>query len=315
MRSIGSQWSRDTLNYKRWMVVAVIVATIVLGAWAYLVVSYDSPLGTDNVIVIEASTSTSNESNDVLATLSFQDGAEDLDWASTLIELNIDDEIYTCSFGSQSIAAAGDSKVNSRLSSDGVTFSTTIDATSEDEFTHLSIPMQQEGNESTFTLRASKTDIFLSDDVQWMYLSGKTFQEVKSVNQSEMSNETSDRLEWYTYDLAAHRITPNEGTYVLLQDDVYYKVQFLSYYNDKDESRHISILSSALTPEEHPALQDSTLVIPSPCLIETSGNSTVWNATETILLYEQDVDICGAECKITFNITYEMVDVKTENTT
>ena len=290
------------------------MTTIVLAAWSYLVVSYDSPLGTDNVVVVERS-STSNGSNDVLATLSFQDGAEDLDWASMLIEIEANEQSYTCSFGSQSIDADESGKVISRLSSDGVTFSTTIDATSEDEFTYLSIPMQQEGNESGFTLRASKTDIFLNDAVQWMYLSGKTFQEVNSVNQSEMSNETSDRLEWYTYDLAAHRIIPNEGIYVFLQDDVYYKVQFLSYYNDKDESRHISILSSALMPEEHPALQDSTLVIPSPCLIETSGNSTVWNAAETILLYEQDVDICGVECKIKFNITYEMVDVKTENMT
>ena len=294
------------------MVATALVATIVLAAWTYLVVSYDSPLGTDNVVVVERS-STSNGSNDVLATLSFQDGAEDLDWASMLIEIEANEQLYTCSFGSQSIDVDESGKVISRLSSDGVTFSTTIDATSEDEFTHLSIPMQQEGNESEFTLRASKTDIFLSDDVQWAYLSEKTFQEVNSVNQSEMSNETSDRLEWYTYDLAAHRITPNEGTYVLLQDDVYYKVQFLSYYNDKDESRYISILSSALTPEKHPALQDPTLIIPSPCIIETSGNSTVWTAAETILLYEQDVDICGPECKITFNITYEMVDVKTEN--
>ena len=66
------------------MVATALVATIVLAAWTYLVVSYDSPLGTDNVVVVERS-STSNGSNDVLATLSFQDGAEDLDWASMLM--------------------------------------------------------------------------------------------------------------------------------------------------------------------------------------------------------------------------------------
>ena len=53
---------------------------------------------------------------------------------STLIEIEVNDTSYTCSFGSQSIEAESNAKVNSRLSSDGVTFSTTIDATSEDAF-------------------------------------------------------------------------------------------------------------------------------------------------------------------------------------
>ena len=68
------------------MVATALVATIVLGAWTYLVVSYDSPLGTDNVVAIDRSP-TSNGTSDILATLSFEDGAEDLDWASMLIEI------------------------------------------------------------------------------------------------------------------------------------------------------------------------------------------------------------------------------------
>ena len=291
----------------------VLVATIVLAAWTYLVVSYDSPLGTDNVVVVDRSP-TSNGTSDLLATLSFEDGAENLDWTSLLIEIQVAEESYTCSFGSQSIDASENAKVNSRLSSDGVTFSTTIDATSEDSFTYLSIPMQGEGNESHHTLRASKTDVFFGEAIQWLYRSGLSFQEVNSVNESELSNSTADRLEWYSYDLAAHRITPNDGTYVLLQEGILYKMQFISYYNDKDESRHISILTSALVPEEHPALLDSTLVIPSPCLIETSGDTIQWNATESIVLREQDTNICGEDCSMNIEITYEMIAVKIENT-
>ena len=287
------------------MVAAVLVATIILGVWTYLVVSYDSPLGTDNVVVIEQ-TSTSNGSNDVLATLSFQDGAEDLDWASTLIEVEVNDQSYTCSFGSQSVDGTSNGNINSRLSSDGVTFSTTIDATSEDDFTYLSIPIQQEGNETMYTLRASKTDVYLSDDVLWAYVT-ESFQEVESFNESELSNSTDERLEWYTYDLSAHRVTPNEGTYILVQNSTMYKMQFISYYNEDDESRHISVLTSALPAQDHPALQDSTLVIPSPCLIETSENSNHWNATQSIVLREQDVNICDIECNIEFLITYEMM--------
>ena len=52
-------------------------------------------------------------------TLSFQDGAENLDWASMMIEVVVDEQSYTCSFGSQSVAVDEDAKVNSRLSSDG----------------------------------------------------------------------------------------------------------------------------------------------------------------------------------------------------
>ena len=91
-------------------------------------------------------------------------------------------------------------------------------------------------------------------------------------------------------------------------------MQFLSYYNENDESRYISMLTSALTPEEHPALLTPDLVVPSPCLIETTGDSVRWNATEAIRLREQDIDICGENCTMDINITYEMVAVKTENT-
>ena len=289
------------------------MATIVLAAWTYLVVSYDSPLGTDNVVVIDRSP-TSNGTSDILATLSFEDGAEDLDWASMLIEIQVAEQVYTCSFGRQSVDVFEDAKVNSRLSSDGVTFSTTIDATSEDTFTYFSVPMQGEGNESNHTIRASKTDVFFAEGIEWTYLSGVSFQDVDSVNESELSNSTTDRLEWYSYDLAAHRISPNDGTYLLLQQGMFYKMQFISYYNENDESRHISVLTSALVPEEHPALLDPTLVAPSPCLIETSGDTAQWNATESIMLREQDTQICDENCSLNINIIYEMVTVKTENT-
>ena len=91
-------------------------------------------------------------------------------------------------------------------------------------------------------------------------------------------------------------------------------MQFLSYYNENDESRHITALTSALPAQDHPALQDPTLVIPSPCLIETTESSNYWNATQSIVLREQDVNICDVECEITFLITYEMMAVEIEYT-
>lgn len=75
------------VNYKRWMVATALVATIILGAWTYLVLSYDSPLGTDNTVVVQQSSSTSNGLDDYLATLTFGEGAEDLEWSSLAIEI------------------------------------------------------------------------------------------------------------------------------------------------------------------------------------------------------------------------------------
>ena len=69
------------------MVATALVATIILGAWTYLVLSYDSPLGTDNTVVVQQSSSTSNGLDDYLATLTFGEGAEDLEWSSLAIEI------------------------------------------------------------------------------------------------------------------------------------------------------------------------------------------------------------------------------------
>ena len=69
------------------MVATALVATIILGAWTYLVLSYDSPLGTDNTVVVQQSSSTSNGLDDHLATLTFGEGAEDLEWSSLAIEI------------------------------------------------------------------------------------------------------------------------------------------------------------------------------------------------------------------------------------
>ena len=70
-----------------------------------------------------------------------------------------------------------------------------------DAFTHVSIPMQSEGNDSNYTIRASKTDIFFSEGVQWIFLPDADFRDVNTVNESEMSNSTEDRLEWYAMTL------------------------------------------------------------------------------------------------------------------
>jgi len=66
-------------------------------AWTFLVVSYESPLGTNNrVIVSDPSGNLSNGSADELVTLAFAEGGEDLAWSSVQIEVIADEQQYTC---------------------------------------------------------------------------------------------------------------------------------------------------------------------------------------------------------------------------
>ncbi len=282
-------------------------------AWTYLVVSYESPLGTDNrVLVSDPTDSLSNGSTDDLVTLAFAEGGEDLAWTSVQIEVTANEKQYTCSFGSQSAEDPNTGKVTSMLGADGITFTTVVDATA-DSFTYFDLPNQQESNDSAYSIRFSKTDIFLSEGVQWAFLEGKNIGEITSANAS-WSNDTGDKLDWYTYDMAVHRVNPNEGTYLLLEDGIIYKLEILSYYNEDDESRFPTMLISALNKTEYPALNDPNLVIPSPCLIESNDDTfSHWNSTETVTLSENGIDICSGECTFEVNILFETAKVEIEN--
>ena len=282
-------------------------------AWTYLVVSYESPLGTDNrVLVSDPTDSLSNGSTDELVTLAFAEGGEDLAWTSVQIEVTANEKQYTCSFGSQSAEDSNTGKVTSMLGADGMTFTTVVDATA-DSFTYFDLPNQQESNDSTYSIRFSKTDIFLSEGVQWAFVEGKNIGEITSANVS-WSNETDDRLDWYTYDMAVHRVDPNKGTYLLLEDGIIYKLEILSYYNEDDESRFPTMLVSALNKTEYPALSDPNLIIPSPCLIEPNDDTfSHWNSTETVTLLENGINICSGECTFEVNILFETAKVKITN--
>ena len=301
------------LKWKRWVSVTAVVLLLVGVTWTFLVVSYESPLGTDNrVLVSDPTDSLSNGSTDELATLAFAEGGEDLAWTSVQIGITANEKEYTCSFGSQSAEDSSGGKVVSTLGADGTTFTTSIDARA-DTFTYFDIPNQQESNDSAYSMRFSKTDIFLSEGVQWAFVEGKNLGEITSANAS-WSNDTDDSLDWYTYDMAVHRVNPNEGTYLLLEDGIIYKLEILSYYNEDDESRFPTMLVSALNKTEYPALSDPNLIIPSPCLIEPNDDTfSHWNSTETVTLLENGIDICSGECTFEVNILFETAKVKITN--
>lgn len=300
------------MNTKRALTIATCFVMALACAWAFLVVNYESDLGTKNIIVVsDAEATVSVSSNDPLVVLGFSGDAEDLQWSSVQLLLVTDNQSHTCSFGSQSTHGGPASKVQASLGADGMTFTTVIDATNESTFTHFDVPSQKATDEHNSTLRFSKTDVFLSNDTRWAFVESADFQDVTEYNATTLSNQTEERLEWYTYNIAEHRIEPNDGVYVIEQKGMMYKMRFLSYYNQEDESRHPTLLVAALNGSTFPALSDSDLVKPSPCIILVEdGNTSIWASNATITLVENGVQICAASCAIEVRAVYQTFAVE-----
>ena len=301
------------MNWKKLAAAVAILVVIAAAFWSYLVVTYESELGTSNVVQVDLTDSVSNSGTDnQLVSLDFSDGAEDLSWSSLEISLLIGEQSYGCSFGSQSNSALDESKVVPRLGADGQTFTTEVDATDSESYTFFDVAQQLESNDSEYWMKFSSTDIYLNSGVTWAFVDGAEFSDVQTVP-DEMSNQTEDRLEWYEYDMSVHRVNPNDGVYVFSKDEMSFKVKFLTYYNQDDESRYPTMQIASVGNSSFPALDNSDLVVPSPCKIVTDGQDTdFWNANETIHLLENGENLCDGICIIELEIKYETVDVETD---
>lgn len=306
--------SGSLMSTKRWLAVTCCLLVAVAAGWTFLVVNYESDLGTSNVILVsDASENASIATDDALVVLTFSEADEDLSWSSMQIELVAEDERFTCSFGSQSAASKNASKVTASLGADGSTFTTIVDATDETSFTHLDIPGQTATDEANHTIRLSKTDAFLAEGVRWSFVEGIPYEDLNAFESSNLSNATEDRLEWYTYDFAEHRVQPNDGFYVIETDGMMFKMQFLSYYNQADEGRHPTLLIAALNGTTFPALTDESLVQPSPCLIQTNSDAgSVWAANASITLVENGVQICDGPCTLKLEASFETFPIQVE---
>ena len=295
------------------MAATITVLIVVVAAfWFYLVSSYESELGTSNVVQIETIDSQSDASMDkYLAQLSFADDAEDLLWSSIEITLFIEDKPNSCSFGSQSNSEQLDGNISSKLSADGSTFTTVVDATDTESFSYLDVSQQLEVNESQYWMKFSSTDVFFGENIRWTFLEGVEFSEVEIVAVNELSNDTENRLEWYEYDLSVHRVNPNDGTYLIEKEDSWFKIKFLTYYNSEDESRYPTMQIAAVGNTSFPALQNPDLVVPSPCMIISDDvESDYWDSEETIILIENGVNLCDGKCSIKLEIKFETIAVE-----
>ena len=301
------------VSWKRFVGVVIVTAILGAGYWYYLVISYESDLGTDNTYsAIDDVSLPSNGTEDSLFSLEFDSGTDDLDWAFTTVMLNDGSVDYGCTASGLTSVIQQETKVETKLNADGQTFTLQIDATSEDSYTHLNLSNMRESNDSSFSIRFSKTDIFLGENTLAMAIDGVEFSSLTSTPDENYTENSDEKLEWYDYDLTTHRIEAKDRIYVVNENQITYKFQILNYYNEDDESRHITMMVAWLDGNPIPAFNDASLVQESPCIILDDDGKWVHN--ESVQIRENGIDICNSICTLDIAITYEDIAVKGTST-
>ena len=145
-----------------------------------------------------------------------------------------------------------------------------------------------------------KLQKFVVEDIEYNQLS--------EVPEGNVSDENSEGLNWYEYDISTHRVESLDQIYIVDDGSTIYKIQFLSYYNQEDESRHITFIASWLAGDSIAAINDPNLVKISPCIIV--DDNLVWSLSESILIYENGYQICQFSCQLEVVVRFENVKVK-----
>lgn len=287
------------------------VLLIVIAFWILAITSYEEELGTENTFVAyDLNNNLTSEKNEPLIELAFSEAEEGLEWSKISVSIDNGTEKMDCSKSGYTSNNIEEEKVVTRLNSDGVTFSVVIDATSEENFTYVDLDNLEESDDSDFDLRFSKTDIYLSENIVGTIVEDVEFEELVEVPDQNFTENSDERLDWYDYNLVAHRVEVENKIYVINIEDRFYKIRFISYYNEDDEERYVSFLIGALNGTEFPALSNPNLVLPAKCIIVEGVENNFWEREEAIMIYENDFDICSAPCTIKITITYEGVSVR-----
>jgi len=286
---------------------------VVIGAvWGFMISSYEEDVGTNNIFTAEDSSSNlTSERNNSLFGLSFSSAEENLEWSKLSIKIQNETETMECSKGNFTSKDIGNAKVSPKLSSDAITFNVMIDATSEEEFTHVNLNELKETDETNYDIRFSKTDIYLSENVTGTIVKDRVFEEVNEVPDQDFTETSEERLDWYDYKITTHRIEVEDKIYIIKIDQNYYKIKFTSYYNEDDEPRYVSFMIGAINDTEFAALSNPELVSPAKCtIIEFGEKADSWEINEKIAIFENDFSICNSACTIKITVTYEGAPVK-----
>ena len=300
------------MNLKQIGMGIVGLVVVVGAAWGFMINSYEEDVGTNNIFTAnDSSSNLTNERNNSLFELSFSSAEEDLEWSKLSIRIQNETETMDCSKGNFTSKDIGNAKVSPKLSSDGITFSVMIDATSEEEFTHVNLNELKETDQTSYDIRFSKTDIYLSENVTGIIVEDKAFEEVTDLPDQDFTETSEERLDWYDYKITTHRIEVEDKIYIVKIDQNYYKIKFTSYYNEDDEPRYVSFMIGAIGDTEFAALSNPELVSPAKCTIIEFGEKTEsWEISEKIAIFENDFNICNSACVIKITVTYEGVPVK-----
>ena len=199
------------MNFKNIGIGIVAVMLVSGGIWFFMISSYEEDLGTKNKFrAIDSTNNLTLEKNNSLFDLSFSESEESLEWSKLRISIDNGTERMDCSKGNFTSNEIGKSKVSPKLSSDGVTFTVMIDATSEEDFTYLDMSNLVEGDSSKFNLRFSKTDIYLSENTTGTIVQDKSFEELSDIPDQDFTETSAERLDWYDYKLSTHRVEPED---------------------------------------------------------------------------------------------------------
>ena len=300
------------MKYKHIGIGIIGLILIIGGIWAFMISSYEEDLGTNNIFVAkDSSDNLTNERNNSLFELSFSKAEENLEWSKLSISIQNATESMDCSKGNFTSKDIGNAKVSPKLSSDGVTFNVMVDATSEEEFTHVNLDHLLETEGKNYDIRVSKTDIYLSENVTGTIIEDKQFEELMDIPDQDFTETSEERLDWYDYKISTHRIEVEDKIYVIKIDEKYYKIKFTSYYNEDDEPRYVSFMIGVLDNTEFAALSNPDLVSPAKCtIIELGENPEIWEENEKIAIFENDFDVCESICTIKITVTYEGIPVE-----
>lgn len=173
---------------------------------------------------------------------------------------------------------------------DGARTSTRINATDEERWVRFDFeaPQEQAPRDEEWDLAFRRQHVDLNDEagVAIAIIDGRDLEQVEGrpaedrflEDTGDGEDELAFSLEdgWYDYSLLSHELTPKRRTYVVRSsEDILYKLQFTTYYDDQDRSRFPTFTWEVLEG-------DGVIEEPEPeeCVVEETITDTIGDHAE-----------------------------------
>ena len=140
---------------KKIILTTIITILLVSGAWYFLITSYTPELTTENEIdLADAQNELTELGNDILFQASFSYGQDNLEWSKVSMTVIVGDEVFDCTKSGLTSEQSYDSPVLSKLNADGSSFTTEVNADTEN-FISLNFEDMQQTNDSDYDIKFS----------------------------------------------------------------------------------------------------------------------------------------------------------------